>query len=94
MPFSEQQLLLFNQQGITWLVEGQSGVYGIFNRDVWIYIGKADDLRQRLLEHHNRQSDQSVCIWNNHPTNFVATITDVSNQDITEQNLIAEYNPI
>jgi len=70
MPFPEQQPRLFDQQGINSLPVGQSGVYGIFKSEIMIYIGKADDLRQRLVEHFTGQSDQSGRIWNEHPIHF------------------------
>ena len=83
MPFPEQAPWPYSEEGIQRLNAGQRGVYGIFHQiqlgspstQPWIYIGKADDLRSRLLEHVRGQSDQAACIEDWTPTHFVAVVS-------------------
>ena len=49
MPFPQQTPQPFTRPGVEWLAPNQSGVYGIYGNGKWIYVGKADDLRARLL---------------------------------------------
>ena len=88
MPFPNQQPRLFTRDGIEWLNAGQRGVYGILRADAWIYIGKTDCLRRRLLEHFNGDNPRITREW---PTHFVTLLTydDVR----LEKLLTAEYDP-
>lgn len=38
----------------------ESGVYALCNGDVWIYLGEADNLQEKLLEHLNPDSPHYV----------------------------------
>ena len=89
MPFPIQDPHPFTEQGIKNLAANQAGVYGIYNSQKWIYIGKATDIKVRLLEHFNKLSDQSACIWRNNPTHFAAVI-NLNNMDSEETALIRE----
>ncbi len=90
MPFAEQTPREFSRAGITSIAQGQRGVYGIFGNNKWIYIGKADDMRERLLQHLN---DKTSDIHLNHPTHWVA---NVYKKDPTqeEKDLLLEFKPI
>ncbi|MHB8626943.1 MAG: GIY-YIG nuclease family protein [Aggregatilineales bacterium] len=91
MPFPSQRLRSFTVEGVREIYANQSGCYGIFNSQRCIYIGKAEDIRRRLLEHVQGQSDQSRCISSYHPTYWVGFVT--LNLDVVERLLISEYNP-
>ena len=94
MPFPEQDPREFTEAGIEILDPNQAGVYGIYNNQIWIYIGKADDIRKRLLEHFNGTSDQAKCIWRNKPTHYLAVAEGSEGIDTQETALTQEFNPI
>jgi excinuclease UvrABC nuclease subunit len=93
MSLSEQDPRWFSEAGISSIKAGQTGVYGIYNSSEWIYIGQAEDLRDRLLEHVRGKSDQSSCMLKHNPTSWVGQIVDKSQLDSLESSLIAEYSP-
>lgn len=94
MPFSDTlKRRAWNRLEIVNINKGQRGIYGIYNSDQWIYIGKSDDLQARLLEHYDKISDQSGCIWKNKPTGFLAKLASTSTIDNEELDLIRYYNP-
>lgn len=70
MPFIEQESRPFAREGIEWVNPNQLGVYGLFNRDAWVYVGRGD-IRQRLLDHLN---GDNYCITSARPTHFVAEV--------------------
>ena len=84
----------WNKNSIEAMNLRQQGVYGIYNATFWLYIGQAEDMRERLLEHYNKTSDQSACIWKNKPTLFKTMLVSSSSLVVKEQELIKEYNPI
>jgi len=51
MPFPQQDAHPYTQVGIESIKPTQKGVYGLFQKSAWVYIGRAQDLRKRLLEH-------------------------------------------
>ena len=89
MPFIEQTPKEFTYAGITSIERNQRGVYGIFGNNKWIYVGKAEDIRERLLQHLN---DKTSDIHIHKPTHWVA---NVYKDDPTqaEKDLIREFNP-
>ena len=52
------------------------------------YIGRADDIRKRLLEH---LSEDDPCLRSHRPTHFVASV--VHDNVRYEKELILEYDP-
>jgi excinuclease UvrABC nuclease subunit len=89
MPFPQQDPRLFTREGIEWLAPSQRGCYGIFRAGLWIYVGKTDDLRRRLLEH----------LWGDNPRitielpiHFVTMLT--TNDVLAEKQLIRELDPV
>ncbi|OGP85235.1 MAG: hypothetical protein A2Y95_02775 [Deltaproteobacteria bacterium RBG_13_65_10] len=88
MPFQNDKVYQFTQNGIEWLRTGQMGVYGIFRQGAWIYVGSGD-IRARLLDHLN---GDNPCITRERPTNWAAEETsDYVNR---EKVLIREFDPI
>ncbi len=90
MPFTTTSRP-FTQQDIESLKPGQKGVYGIFKPNEWIYIGKATDLRERMLQHISG-NDGNPCILRQKPTSWIAEVTN--DIDARERQLILEFNPI
>jgi excinuclease UvrABC nuclease subunit len=86
MPFPKQDGRLFIESEIEKLLPGQRGVYGIYRPDRWIYVGRSNDLRQRLLEH---LADPHIMAQK--PTAF---LTWVTTDDVrVEKALIVELDP-
>ena len=87
MPFIAQEPRPFTRDGIMWLAPYQNGVYGIYNSQGWIYVGRGD-LRARLLDHVN---GDNPCILAYGPTHYVSEVWDVP--DEREKQLILELRP-
>jgi hypothetical protein len=88
MPFPQQGPKSFDRPGIGSIASNQKGVYGLFKENAWVYIGKADDLRKRLLEHLN---GDDPCITRESPTHFVTSVVAIP--DAEEKRLIFELGP-
>jgi len=88
MSFPNQTPKLFTKRNIEAITPGQSGCYGLYRTERWIYIGKGD-IRQRLLDHFNGDNE---CITSQQPTHWVDVVTP--NMDSMEKLLIREYNPV
>ncbi len=92
MPFPTQDPRPYTKEGAQSIKTDQRGVYGLIQVEedgwAWIYIGRAEDIRERLLEHLN---EDDPCLISYPPTHFVAAITkdDVKR----EKELILEYDP-
>jgi excinuclease UvrABC nuclease subunit len=69
----------------------RSGVYGLYSA-LWIYIGEADDLRERFMEHFN---GDSRCITRYVPTNFVFELIDNRSARASRyRELVRQHDPI
>ena len=92
MPFPQQTALAFNKATVESLEDGKKGCYGLFQQAqtgrVWIYVGKADNMRKRLLEHVN---GDNPCITKYRPSHFVTVLA--SNNENLEKQLIGELDP-
>ncbi len=91
MPFPQQQSRPFTRAGIEALPVGQNGVYGIFNAQRWIYVGKGD-IRDRMLKHLTGTEAADICIRNNGATAFYIEVTQ--NMDAREKALQIELRPV
>ena len=87
MPFPTQTPQPFTRTGVEWLAAKQTGVYGIFRNGLWVYVGKADDLRARLLQHLSNGD-----ITKHQPTHYVTLVT--SDPETAEKRLILELAPV
>jgi len=88
VAFPQQDPHLFNRRNVEALNPNQMGVYGLFRKGQWVYVGKGD-IRQRLLAHLN---GDTPCIAKENPTHWMDEVTN--NMDERERRLIAELNPI
>jgi hypothetical protein len=87
MPFPKQTSRPYTKADVESLPTGRDGCYGIFKKDVWIYVGKGD-IRTRLLAHLNGDTP-CIARWN--PTHYVIEVT--AGMDGREKTLIRELNP-
>jgi hypothetical protein len=87
MPFRSNDVRPFTRIAIEALDEGQTGVYGIFRENQWIYIGRGD-IRERLLDHLNGDND-CIIAWG--PTHWIAEVTPYPLS--REIELTVEFNP-
>ncbi len=69
-----------------------SGVYGIFRDGAWIYVGEAQDIQARLIQHLT--ADDSADIRAQHPTGFTFERVPAAARVARQNALIAELNPI
>ncbi len=97
MPFPKQDPRPYTQAGIESIALAQKGVYGLFQIVpkgwAWVYIGRARDIRKRLLEHLHSDGSRNPdkCIQQYLPTHFAAAVTD--DYEGREKQLIEEYTP-
>ncbi len=98
MPFPKQDSHPYTKVGIESIKLTQKGVYGLIQvkREgrTWVYIGRATDLRKRLLEHLNSDgsADPDKCIQQYPPTHFLGSVTDDDVEE--EKRLIRKYTPL
>ncbi len=92
MPFPTQDPRPYTEEGAQSIKTGQRGVYGLIQVQqdgwVWIYIGRADDIRKRVLEHLN---EDDPCLASYGPSHFIAAI--MQDNVKREKELILEYDP-
>ena len=89
MPFVEQEARPYTRASVETLTPGQIGVYGLFKKGAWVYVGKGD-IRQRLLDHLN---GDNPCITRENPTGWVAEQTS-GDPSARERELILELRPV
>jgi len=89
MPFIQQTPRVFTCSDIEVLTPGQSGVYGLFRQDAWVYIGKGD-IRTRLLDHLN---GDNPCILREWLTGWVGEVFN-GDPSARERDLIIELQPV
>src|ERR1700742_4654791 len=51
MPFPQGSSFALTVNSIRAHAPDSSGVYGLFNRSQWIYVGESSDIQKRLLAH-------------------------------------------
>lgn len=71
MPFQNGTIGNFTREGIQALPSGQMGVFGIYKKDTWIYIGRGD-IRAELLRY---LGGENPCITKQGPTSFIYEVT-------------------
>ena len=77
-------------------IKQEPGVYGITNAKLqMIYIGETGNLRRRLLEHYNQESEESKCIRRYSPKKFYAEIVKggAEARRKREAELVGKYDP-
>jgi excinuclease UvrABC nuclease subunit len=95
MPFNTSKTFHFQLLPILANVPHAGGVYGIFNQNVWIYVGEAADVHARLIEHLNGTDPISQQIRSNVPTGFVFEPVPLQPSRVTRvSQLISELRPV
>jgi hypothetical protein len=93
MPFPKQERHCFTIAKVSTLEPNQPGVYGIFSNASCIYIERTKDIRESLLLHVSRLSEQSHCIFKHHPKYWLAMIVE-KNQLLTWERILSrEFEP-
>ena len=62
MPFDATTGHSFSEAGIATYAPRESGVYGIYSNQQWIYVGCSENIEKSLYAHLHRQSEESYCI--------------------------------
>jgi hypothetical protein len=68
-----------------------SGLYALFTREEWIYIGEAENIQVHLLQHLN-SPDPLVLRYG--VTSFAYECVPLEARATRQQELIAEFNPL
>jgi len=89
MPWMNKSSYVFTARSIQESAPARSGVYGLFSQH-WIYIGEADDIRARLLQ-HLRGDDE--CIARYRPDGFVFETWPPSRRGERWDELVREFQP-
>jgi hypothetical protein len=92
MPFPNQEYAFTYATLLT--VKEIGAVYGLFSRNLYrpnvydcLYVGETDNLRRRLLEHHNNPPIAGI-------THFFVEVSPVERQrKWREEQLVAEFKP-
>ena len=92
MPFAETRYsrYLFQRECILKNAPESSGIYGLFNA-FWIYIGEADNLRARLLEH---LGGDDPCIVRFQPSGFAFELASPGDRRRRLDQLLKELQPL
>ena len=92
MPFAETRYsrFLFERECILKNAPESSGIYGLFNA-FWIYIGEADNLRARILEH---LEDNDPCLVRFQPSGFAFELASPTDRRRRHEQLIKQLQPL
>lgn len=91
MPFPDQPRRPFVREEIERLPQGSRGVYGLFNEEGCVFVGKGN-LRERLLGHLKAGfAEESRCIRQHGPSYFLCEETE--NFVVRHMGLVVEYGP-
>jgi hypothetical protein len=88
---SQNPWFRFNRTSILANAPAASGVYAIFNANVWIYVGEGQDIRARLLAHLNGANS---CITRNVPSGFQCELWPADQRVARQDALILALNPV
>jgi hypothetical protein len=94
VPFAENRYRRhrFARESIELNAPESSGVYGLFSA-LWIYVGEADNIRARLLEHFDGD-DHDPCIAHHQPTGFAFELIPPADRGRRQEQLVKELLPI
>jgi len=90
MPWNGSGKFNFTQQSVNAYAPAQSGVYALFNDGEWIYFGESEDIRTRLTQHINNETNRCVSLAN--PQFFAYELVFGAAARLARQNvLIREF---
>jgi hypothetical protein len=91
MPFPDQPRRPFLREEIERVADGVRGVYGLFNEEGCVFVGKGN-LRDRLLGHlKGGYTEEARCIRDRAPTYWLCEETE--NFVVRHMGLVVEYRP-
>ena len=94
MPWNNQNSYAYNRPSILQNAPNASGVYALFTRNEWVYIGESGDIQARLLEHLRTDQQENPCIVRYNPAHFSYELWP-ANQRVQRQNqLIVELRSV
>ena len=91
MPFEFTIPHAFSRVSVRSHAPAASGVYGISNARLWIYIGETDNIQARLLEH---LAETGTEIKGHAPTGFSYEICEQHVRIGRQDRLVIQYDPI
>ena len=91
MPWNGTTGFPYNQASVLANAPESSGVYALFNQGVWIYVGEAEKIRTRLLQH--LANEQNACVARSHPLWFAYELVSPAYRVARQDQLILELHP-
>jgi predicted GIY-YIG superfamily endonuclease len=92
MPFGDEaEHYRYTRDDIVWRAPKTSGVYGIYVREQFIFIGETASIQESLEKHLN--GDNS-CISSHAPTDFVFETCRETIRAARRQELATELKPL
>jgi excinuclease UvrABC nuclease subunit len=91
MPWNGTTGFQFNRASVLLNAPEQSGVYALFNEGVWVYIGEAKNIRDRLLQHLT--NEENACVARSHPQWFAYELVSPVYRVARQDQLILELHP-
>jgi hypothetical protein len=90
-PFAENldNHLRFQHDSVITNAPETSGVYGLFSA-LWVYIGEADNIRDRLLKHLD---GDLPCLRRYWPSGFAFELVSPAARHLRHEYLIDKYQP-
>src|SRR6202011_2723743 len=94
VPFAENRYRRhrFDRESIELNAPESLGVYGPFSA-LWIYIGEADNIRARLLEHFDGD-DHDPCVAHHQPTGYAFELICPADRSGRQEQLVTELLPV
>jgi excinuclease UvrABC nuclease subunit len=91
MPWNGTNGFYFNRANVELAAPALSGVYALFNKGVWVYIGEARNIRARLLDHLTNCHNADVVAAN--PQYFAFELAPEASRIARQNQLILELCP-
>ena len=90
MPWSAVHGFRFTSASILTNVPKQSGVFGLYNEQGWVFIGQGSDLQQSLFQCLDKSRQY---FWPNEPHGYTFEICNSDACNERRDALILEYYP-
>lgn len=90
MSFSECAARSFTAISVGKNAPESSGVYGLSNGREWIFIGEANNIRARLMEH---LEETDTLLMNRMPTGFTFAECSPRDRVIRQDALVRQFEP-
>ncbi len=90
MPFTQLFPRSFTVGSVRDHAPNVSGLYGITNAGVWIYIGEAENVQEALLDHLR---EPNTTLLSRAPTGFVYEPCERAKRRDRQDRLVREYEP-